>query len=116
MKVLSYNARELGGGEKRVEVRRLVQEKSPLVLCVQETKLSSVDDFCVKNFLGDAPCGYSYQTSVGTSGGLITVWDSTRLNVWFSTSFDHVLVISGTVMLIGEDVIIINLCTVRFSG
>jgi len=34
MRVLSYNARGLGGGEKKVEVRRLVQGKSPLVLCV----------------------------------------------------------------------------------
>ena len=108
MKMLSYNARGLGGGEKRVEVRRLVQEKSPLVLCVQETKLSLVDDLCVKTFWGDAPFGYSYQQSVGASGGLIIVWDSTRLNVWSSMSFDHVLVISGTVMSTGEDVVIIN--------
>lgn len=27
MKVLTYNVRGLGGGEKRVEVRRLVREK-----------------------------------------------------------------------------------------
>lgn len=27
MKVISYNVRGLGGGEKRVEVRRLVTEK-----------------------------------------------------------------------------------------
>jgi len=33
MKVLSYNVRGLGGGEKRVEVRRLVQENA---LCIQE--------------------------------------------------------------------------------
>ena len=33
MKVLSYNVRGLGGGEKRVEVRRLVQEKQPLGWC-----------------------------------------------------------------------------------
>jgi len=30
MKILSYNVRGLGGVEKRVEVRRLVQEKQPL--------------------------------------------------------------------------------------
>lgn len=30
MKVLSYNVRGLGGGEKRVEVRKLVSESIPM--------------------------------------------------------------------------------------
>lgn len=34
MKVLSYNVMGLDGGEKRVEVRRLAQEKNPFVLCI----------------------------------------------------------------------------------
>jgi len=38
MKVISYNARGLGGGEKRVEVQRLVKEKNPFVLCIPESK------------------------------------------------------------------------------
>ena len=39
MKIITYNARGLGGGEKRVEVRRLVQDKRPMVLFIQENKL-----------------------------------------------------------------------------
>ena len=39
MKILTYNVRGLGGGEKTEEVRRLVLEKHPMVLCLQETKL-----------------------------------------------------------------------------
>jgi hypothetical protein len=34
MKVLSYNVRGLGGGEKRAEVRRLVTKKQLMVLCM----------------------------------------------------------------------------------
>ena len=34
MKILTYNVRGLGGGEKRVEVRRLVCDKNPSVLCI----------------------------------------------------------------------------------
>jgi len=98
----------MGVRMERVEVRRLVQEKSSLVLCVQETKLQLVDDYCVKSFWGDAQCGYSYNPLVGASGGLLTVWDSTRLNVCYSTSFDHALVINGTVIQTGEDVFIVN--------
>ena len=37
----------LRGFEKRREVRKLVGEKSPFILCLQETKMVNVDDFCV---------------------------------------------------------------------
>lgn len=70
--------------------------------------MSVIDDYCVKSLWGDDHYGYSYKSSVGASGGLLTVWDSTRLKVWFSTCFDHVLVISGTVIQAGVDVLIIN--------
>lgn len=61
MKVISYNVRGLGGGEKRVEVRRLVQEKNPFVFYIQESKLSFVDNFLIKSIWGNTPCGNSYQ-------------------------------------------------------
>jgi endonuclease/exonuclease/phosphatase family metal-dependent hydrolase len=61
MKVISYNVRDLGGMEKRMEVRRLVQEKNPFVLCIQESKLTFVDDNLIKAIWGDAPFGYSFQ-------------------------------------------------------
>lgn len=48
MKVLSYNVRGLGGFEKRDEVRRLVNDKHPFVVCLQETKLGVFDDFLLK--------------------------------------------------------------------
>jgi exonuclease III len=108
MKIISYNARGLGGGEKRVEIRRLVQEKSPYMVCIQETKLSTVDDFLIKSIWGDDSGGYSYQSSVGASGGLVTMWDKSLIDVRSSMSFDHVLVIIGKVILTGEDIVVIN--------
>jgi exonuclease III len=59
MKVLSYNVRGLGGGEKRAEVRRLIGEKHPMVVCIQETKLSVVNAQVIKAVWGDISCGYS---------------------------------------------------------
>jgi len=52
MIVLSYNVRGLGGAEKRAEVWQLVREKHPSVLCIQESKLSVVDDLLVKSIWG----------------------------------------------------------------
>lgn len=44
MKFLSWNVRGLGGFVKRPEVRKLIAEKSPSIVCLQEMKLSIFDD------------------------------------------------------------------------
>jgi hypothetical protein len=36
MKFISYNVRGLGGFDKRCEVRKLVEDNKPFVLCLQE--------------------------------------------------------------------------------
>ena len=108
MKILTYNVRGLGGGEKKAEVRRLVNEKKPFVLCLQETKLEFLNEHMVKDPWGDGVHNYSYQPSVGASGGLVTVWDVSRLDVTSFFSFNHVLVIKGKDLRSGEDLIIFN--------
>ena len=108
MKVLTYNVRDLGGGERRAEVRRLVNEKQPMVLCLQESKWQVVTDVMIKHMWGDVPCDYSYCASVGASGGLVTVWDTSRIVVWASMNYGNVLVIKGKVILTSEEFMIFN--------
>lgn len=108
MKVLSYNARGLGGGEKRNEVRRLVCEKHPFVLCLQESKLSTIDDRFIHSIWGGNNFGYSYKPSVGASGGLVTVWDLSVIEVWCSMNIGHALAIKGKVIKTGEVFFLIN--------
>lgn len=73
MKLISWNVRGLGGFEKRREVRQLVTEKSPFILCIQETKCVMFDDMLCKSIWSDANVGYSFQPSLGASGGLVTL-------------------------------------------
>lgn len=47
MKIISYNCRGHGGRLKKREVNRLVIDQRPDVLCVYETKLLSVEGYCV---------------------------------------------------------------------
>lgn len=108
MKVVSYNVRRLGGFAKRAEVRRFVQEKLPYVLCLQESKFSVVDDLLITSLWGNRSFRYSYQTSVGASGGIITIWDTSLVVVTCSWSFRHVLVIKGKVISSGLKFIIAN--------
>jgi exonuclease III len=44
MKMLSCKCRGFGSLEKRKEVRSLVKEKRPSILCIQETKLQRCDE------------------------------------------------------------------------
>ena len=69
MKLLSWNVRGLGGFEKRREVRLLVAEKQPFIICLQETKLSSCDVSLCMSFWGNSNHDFSFRPSVGASGG-----------------------------------------------
>jgi len=62
MKMLTYNVRS-GTFEKINEVRRLVSEKKHFVLCLQETKLSTVDEIMVSTLWGSGSYGFSFKPS-----------------------------------------------------
>jgi len=109
MKLISWNVRGLGGIEKRKEVSQLVREKRPFIFCIQETKCVSFDDLLCKSIWGDANVGYSIQPSLGASGGLVTLWDSSEVEVWSTTSFDHVLMIIGRFSKSNDHFVVLNI-------
>ncbi|GAU35674.1 hypothetical protein TSUD_162460 [Trifolium subterraneum] len=98
----------LGGAEKRKEVRKLVGEKHPLIVCLQETKVQSCDDTLVSALWGSAPHAFSFLPSVGVSGGLLTIWNSSEVEVWSSVSREHVLVCHGRFISSGEAFFVVN--------
>jgi exonuclease III len=73
MKIVSWNIRGLGGLEKRKEVRKLVGDLSPFILCLQETKLQTFDVSLCLSLWGTSSHAFSYRPSVGASGGLVTL-------------------------------------------
>jgi hypothetical protein len=91
MKIISWNIRGLGRFEKRKEVRKLVGEKNPFIVCLQETKLQACDNALCASLWGNSLCGFSFRPSMGASGGLLTIWDTAEVEVWSSISRDYVL-------------------------
>jgi exonuclease III len=73
MKIVSWNVRGLGRVDKLNEVRKLVREKNPLVVCLQETKLQACDDFLCTAVWGSSPYSFSFRPFSGASGGLLTI-------------------------------------------
>jgi len=108
MKIISWNIRGLGSFEKKREVRNLVREKNPFILCIQETKLSVFDSIVYKSMWGGENVDFSFQPSVGASRGLVTMWDVSEVKVWSTMSFDHVLVISGRFLKTGHGFVVFN--------
>lgn len=108
MHIISWNVRDLGGGEKRREVRHMVREKNPSILCLQESKLSVVNDMVCKAIWNDNNVDFSYQPSIGASGGLITLWNCNEVEVWFSFNMDHLLGIQGQFVKTGEKFTLLN--------
>ncbi|XP_024628654.1 DNA-(apurinic or apyrimidinic site) endonuclease-like [Medicago truncatula] len=108
MRVVSWNVRGLGGLEKRKEVKELVKEKAPFVLCIQETKLQLIDDFVCTSIWGPMCHDYSFSPSVGASGGLVTIWDTAEVEVWTSCRGDNFLLIHGRFIKSNEEFYLFN--------
>jgi hypothetical protein len=105
MRIITWNVRGLGGYEKKQEVRNLINEKKPSIICLQETKLSVIDDFIGAALWGTLTQSYSYRPSVGASGGLLVMWDPSVVEIWTSSSKEHVLIVHGRFILSGEEFI-----------
>jgi len=109
MRMVSCNVCGLGGLEKRKEVKELVREKAPFVLCIQETKMGVIDDFLCSSLWGLTEHGFSYNPSQGTSRGLATIWNTSEVEVWLTARGEHFLMIHGRFIKSGEEFYIFNL-------
>lgn len=109
MKIISCNVRGLGIFEKRKVVRKLVgEEKKSSILCIQETKISTLNDFLCFSLCCSSPHGYSFRPSVGAFGGVLIMWDNEDVEIGFSYSFYHVLAVGGRFIQSNEDFFLFN--------
>jgi exonuclease III len=74
-KVKSWNTQGLGCLKKRPLVRDAISSASPSIVCIQETKLSSIDRIAAVSFLPSNLADFSTVDAVGSSGGIPTAWD-----------------------------------------
>jgi len=105
---LSWNIRGLGSAEKRREVRLLVGEKVPWIVCLQETKLSAFDSSIVSSLWGNPSFNFYFRPSEGASGGLLIMWDTKEVEVWSSVSRTHFLLIHGRFVQSYEEFYLVN--------
>lgn len=84
MLVCSYNCRGLGGRIKKSRVGDITRTYSLYFLAVQKTKISNISYSFVHSLWGNQLCDLSFSISVGSSGGLLSIWCSMKGRVLFS--------------------------------
>ena len=82
MRAISLNIRGLGVEGKTKWISELINNNKALILGLQETKMDQVDEKVVHYMWGSESFGYAKVDAIGSSGGIITMWD----NSWFSNT------------------------------
>jgi exonuclease III len=73
---LSWNVRGLNDPKKRANVKNFIVSEKPDVICVQETKLSSVSNSLLKEIMGVLLDSQACILANRTAGGVILAWKS----------------------------------------
>ena len=66
--ILIWNVRGLNDRAKRDSIKSLVLDTMPSIVCLQETKLSSISDFGIITILGSAYGNFIFSPALGTRG------------------------------------------------
>jgi hypothetical protein len=72
--VCSFNVRGLGSRVKRKKIADLVRTEKLDFLALQETKMEVISDSLVHNLWGNSDCCWAFVPSVGSSGGILSIW------------------------------------------
>ncbi|CAJ2662016.1 unnamed protein product [Trifolium pratense] len=76
---------------------------------VEETKLQNCDVLLCSSLWGSSFHGFSFRPSVGASGGILTLWDSSEVEMWWTESREHVLWCHGRFTKSGEEFFVANI-------
>jgi exonuclease III len=73
---VSWNVRGLGNSDKCGIVRNAICDVMPAIVCLQETKLHTIDAFKAKSFLPPKfASSFVFKPADGSRGGILTAWD-----------------------------------------
>jgi hypothetical protein len=79
--IFNWNVRGLNAPARREVVHAMIQVVHPNLVCLQETKLASVDDQLKLDILGHSLDGYHFLPALGTRGGILVGWNKSYIEV-----------------------------------
>ncbi|KAK3224333.1 hypothetical protein Dsin_011358 [Dipteronia sinensis] len=102
------NVRGLGRSEKRRVVSKLVTKIKPFFLLLQESKVRSADYRLVKLLGGGILTKGMIIDAVGSSGGLISLWNEVAFSVKACVNTDKCSIILGELAILKKEVVTCN--------
>jgi hypothetical protein len=75
VKIESWNVQGLGCHKKRPVVRDAISTATASIICLQETKLQSVNRLTVLSFLCSHLSEFATVNAIGSSDGILMTWD-----------------------------------------
>lgn len=88
LSMLSWNIHGLGDVDKCVLVRNSFVAANPMFACVQEAKLSTVDQRKISSFLPSRLSAFAVKDADGSRGGILMAWDPSMFFL-VSSSVSH---------------------------
>lgn len=79
MKIISWNIRGLGSSVKKRFISKLIKERAPEVLLIQETKVDKFEIDSIRRMWGKVEVDFAEVGAEGASGGLLTMWNKEAL-------------------------------------
>ena len=71
---LIWNVRGLNSRARRDNVKTLVLDIKPSLICLQETKMSNIFDFDILSILGAGYSNFVFSPAQGTRGDILVAW------------------------------------------
>ena len=78
---LSWNVRGLNCPNRRAAVKATISDTTCHLVCLQETKLSTVDRYIAASLGGNKLQSFAHRPASGTRGGILMLWDDSLLHV-----------------------------------
>lgn len=105
---LSINSNGVCHGVKREWIKGIKKERRLTFLCIQETHISSVPDYMKKQLWGGNSFDFVEVEAIGRSGGLITLWDPSKIQINNRVKDKNWCMVEGIWLQSLEDISIIN--------
>ena len=96
MNILSFNSRGLGGAVKKSAIRKMSLSNNLDVLCIQETKMESIDRKLCQYLWADCNVYSEFAPAINSAGGLLCLWNNDSFLV------DRKVVGCGFILLEGK--------------
>jgi exonuclease III len=79
--ILSWNVRGLNDVDRQATVNEIISASSCQLVCLQETKLDTVDQFMASVLGGYRLKSFAQRPAIGTRGGILLLWDEAIVQV-----------------------------------